>query len=91
MFIIDTNVISDLRVPSRISPQVLAWSNSMRPASFYISAITVLELERGTQSKERKDQVQGKILREWLDGVVLANYEGVRHFCTIYLCFLYKT
>ena len=76
MFVLDTNVVSELRRPEKTDKNVLAWASSMPLANFFISAITVLELELGVLSIERKDNIQGQTLRTWLDGQVLPRFKG---------------
>jgi predicted nucleic acid-binding protein len=76
MFILDTNVVSELRRPSRADPKVLAWAGKSPVAGFFLSSITVLELELGTLLMERKDASQGAVLRVWLDLQVLAPFAG---------------
>jgi predicted nucleic acid-binding protein len=76
MFVLDTNVVSELRRPEKADKNVLAWASSMPLANFFISAITVLELELGVLSIERKDNVQGQALRTWLGSQVLPRFEG---------------
>ena len=70
MFVLDTNVISELRLGKpHPSPEVRAWAAG-RPASMlYLSAITILELEMGIQALERRSPPQGSALRVWLTGV----------------------
>jgi len=77
MFLLDTNVVSELRKAKtgRIDPKVLAWSKSIPPTSLYISAITLLELEQGVLAKELTDQAQGAMLRAWLDGQVIPAFD----------------
>ena len=72
MFILDTNVISELRhgKPNQ-SPVVRAWATAQPSSSFYLSAITLLELEMGIQALERKTPPQGSALRTWVDNVRL--------------------
>lgn len=76
MFILDTNVVSALRRPERAAPRLVAWAASAPVADYFLSAITVLELELGVRLKERKDAAQGASLREWLEGQVLPRFEG---------------
>ncbi|WP_150598626.1 type II toxin-antitoxin system VapC family toxin [Pandoraea fibrosis] len=76
MFLLDTNVISELRVPKRANLNVLAWAAAQPVGAQFISAITVLELELGVQQKERRDKAQGGILRAWLEGQVLPQFAG---------------
>lgn len=73
MFILDTNVVSELRraKSGKANPNVTAWAVSVSAGSMFLSAITILELEIGVLSKERSDPAQGAMLREWLDNHVL--------------------
>ncbi|MDH2327196.1 type II toxin-antitoxin system VapC family toxin [Cereibacter sp. SYSU M97828] len=76
MFLLDTNVISELRKAGsgRADPNVIAWVSQAEAGSFFMSAITVMELEIGVLRIERRDAAQGRALREWLDGRVLAEF-----------------
>lgn len=76
MFILDTNVVSELRQPKKADPKVLAWASTQPIAAQFVSAITILEIELGVLQKERKDATQGAILRKWLDGHVLPQFAG---------------
>ena len=76
MFLLDTNVVSELRKvgSNRANIQVEKWARSTPGKQTFISVITVFELERGVLLIERRDQMQGSILRQWLNGHVLINY-----------------
>jgi len=76
MFVLDTNVVSELRRPERADPKVAAWALSMPVSSFFLSVITVLELELGALSVERKDKAQGLVLRSWIDDQVMPRFDG---------------
>ena len=76
MFVLDTNVLSEVRQPKRTSPRVLAWASSQPVGAQFVSAITILELELGVLQMERKDAAQGAVLRAWLDGKVLPHFSG---------------
>lgn len=69
MFLLDTNVVSELRKAKagKADANVTAWASGVPYGSLFISAITVLELEMGALLVERRDTTQGAILREWLD------------------------
>ena len=70
MFLLDTNVISELRQGKPMqNAQVLAWAKGHIFDRFFLSAITILELEKGVQALEHKQPPQGQALRRWLDGV----------------------
>ena len=46
-YLLDTNVLSELRRRDRTDPKVAAWADSVHPADLFLSAITVLEIEAG--------------------------------------------
>lgn len=73
MFILDTNVVSELRMAKagKANLNVTAWARSTVPGALFISAITVLELELGVLQVARRDPAQGGLLRSWLEGQVL--------------------
>jgi predicted nucleic acid-binding protein len=78
MYVLDTNVVAELRKSKarRADKNVTAWAKSVAPASLFISAVTVLELELGVLRIERRDMAQGAILRTWLDGYVTPAFAG---------------
>ena len=78
MFLLDTNVISELRKISlrRANLGVVEWANHIDPGDLYISVITVHELEVGILRVERRDAKQGAALRVWLEGRVLRTFAG---------------
>jgi predicted nucleic acid-binding protein len=76
MFLLDTNVISELRRPDKTDRNVVAWANAIPAANFFMSAISILEIELGARLIERKDAAQGAVLRAWINGQILARFEG---------------
>jgi toxin FitB len=77
MFVLDTNVVSELRKVrgGKANAQVALWADTVEAVTLYISAITVLELETGVLLAERRDVKQGRILRTWLDDRVLPEFK----------------
>jgi predicted nucleic acid-binding protein len=70
MYVLDTNVISELRQgKANQSPAVRAWAASQPTSQLFLSAICILELEKGVLALERKTPPQGSALRAWLAGV----------------------
>lgn len=69
-YVLDTNVISELRQgkPNQ-SPAVRAWASDKPANHLFISAISILELEKGVLALERRTPPQGSALRVWLNGV----------------------
>src|ERR1700733_4951262 len=77
MYLLDTNVVSELRKPTgKVNPKVRAWANNVSPSTLFLSAITILELEVGVLLLERRDQSQGALLRVWLEHSVLPAFDG---------------
>jgi toxin FitB len=71
MYVLDTNVVSELR-PGKPhqSSAVMAWAGAMPASQFFLSAITLLEQEIGIQRLERRTPPEGGALRAWFDGLV---------------------
>jgi predicted nucleic acid-binding protein len=76
MFLLDTNVISELRRSDKADRNVAAWAKTLPAASFFISAISILEIELGALLVARKDASQGAALRAWIDRQILVRFEG---------------
>lgn len=78
MFLLDTNVVSELRKIrlGRADANVAKWADSVDAADLYLSAITVQELTIGVLLAERRDLAQGAVFRAWLDGQVLPAFAG---------------
>lgn len=78
MFVLDTNVVSELRKAKagKADANVVAWAVNVPAVSLFLSAITLLELETGVMLLERRDRAQGAILRAWMDKHVLPAFAG---------------
>lgn len=76
MYVLDTNVVSELRKVrlGKADANVAAWAESVDAADLFVSAITIMELELGVLSIERKDAAQGALLRSWLEQHVLPEF-----------------
>lgn len=68
-FLLDTNVVSELRKP-RADSRVTAWAAAHARTDTFLSVITIQEIEHGVLLKERHDSRQGAILRTWLERVI---------------------
>lgn len=77
-YLLDTNVVSELRKigDGKADANVAAWVDAEDAESFFISAITILELERGVLGIQRRDAAQGARLRAWLDNHVRPEFAG---------------
>ena len=76
MFLLDTNVLSELRRRERTHPKVAAWADAVQASDLFLSVITILEIEAGTLLLARRDKAQGAVLRAWIDGKVLPAFAG---------------
>ena len=78
MFVLDTNVVSELRKvrAGKADPHVARWADSVDAENLYISAITILELELGILQTARRDSVRGAMPRAWFDTLVLPEFDG---------------
>lgn len=74
-FVLDTNVVSALRVRGR-NPAVEAWSESVPVTDQFVTAMTIAEIERGVVARERSDPAQGEVLRRWFEDRVLPAFAG---------------
>lgn len=72
-YVLDTNVVSALRVRGR-NPQVEAWASSIPLADQFVRATVLAEIERGVVAKERTDPSQGEVLRRWFEAHVLPSF-----------------
>jgi hypothetical protein len=78
MFILDTNVVSELRKVrlGKADENVAKWADSVATPDLYLSVITIQELEIGVLLAERRDAEKGAIFRIWLKSHVLPAFEG---------------
>ena len=74
MFLLDTNVVSELRRRKRAEPRVLAWATSVEPTDLFLSAITLFELQKGALLLRRRDQKQAALLDRWIRTYVLQSF-----------------
>ncbi|MDE8757954.1 MULTISPECIES: type II toxin-antitoxin system VapC family toxin [Rhizobium] len=77
-YLLDTNVVSELRKvgDGKADANVVAWAGAQDITGLCISAITILELERGILGVQRRDAAQGARLRAWLENQVRPAFAG---------------
>lgn len=74
MFLLDTNVVSELRRPDRADPGVVGWATRTPPGDMFLSAVTVLELDMGALRLGRRDAAQARVIQQWIEGRVLTAF-----------------
>ncbi|MCL2787962.1 MAG: type II toxin-antitoxin system VapC family toxin [Micrococcales bacterium] len=73
-YLLDTNVVSELRKPPRLAnPNVVAWAARQTASDLFVSVITVMEVELGVALMERRDPRQGAILRAWFEQAIITD------------------
>ena len=65
-FLLDTNVISELRKRERCAAKVNAWSQRIEPNQNFLSVLVVSELRRGAILKRRTDRAVADALEQWI-------------------------
>ncbi|MGV1760922.1 type II toxin-antitoxin system VapC family toxin [Rhizobium sp. A22-96] len=77
-YLLDTNVLSELRKvgDGKADANVVVWARAQATTQLCLSAITILELERGILSIQHRDAVQGARLRSWLENHVRPEFVG---------------
>ena len=73
-YLLDTNVVSGLRRRDKAAPELLAWVNGVSSLDFWISVITVMEIELGAALVARRDPAQGDMLQRWIMNQVLPSF-----------------
>jgi predicted nucleic acid-binding protein len=66
VFLLDTNVVSELR---RVRPHgaVVAWLNSVSKTSLRICAVTLGEIQRGVELTRARDSAKAREIEIWAD------------------------
>lgn len=68
MYLLDTNVVSELR-RSRPHGAVVAWFNGLRDGEAYICAVTIGEIQAGIEKTRRRDPDKAAEIETWLDKI----------------------
>jgi predicted nucleic acid-binding protein len=71
-FLIDTNVVSEVRRGARCDARVAAWWESIDEGDLYVSALVIGEIRKGVELSRRKDPGKAEALQSWLNAVIAA-------------------
>lgn len=66
-YLIDTNIISEIRKRDRCDARVAAWYASIDDAAVYLSVLVLGEIRRGIEQVRPRDPAQARALENWLD------------------------
>lgn len=77
-YLIDTNVISELRKPTaRRNPGVQRWFDQAESGELYLSVLVIGEIRKGIEAKRVTDIAQAIALDGWLSQLVQAYAERI--------------
>jgi predicted nucleic acid-binding protein len=76
-FLLDTNVVSELRKGRRCNPGVATWFAKVGPEEIYLSVVTIGELRKGIENIRRRDAPAADSLEKWLQGLVTAHRDRI--------------
>jgi toxin FitB len=76
-FLIDTNIISEVRKGSRCDANVAAWFASVTDAELYLSVLVLGEIRKGTELVRSRDPAQAAALDAWMTELSTAFGERV--------------
>lgn len=74
-YLVDTNVLSELRKGQRCHPGVRAWFEEVEDADLYLSVLTIGEIRRGIELIRRRDLDAAGVLASWLEELVTTHHE----------------
>lgn len=66
-FLLDTNVVSELRRGAKCDERVAAWQAAHSASVFHLSVISLMEIRLGIELARRRDVKQGELLQNWYD------------------------
>lgn len=74
-YLLDTNVISELRKGERADSRVQDWASAKDPESFYLSAITLFEIAAGANHLRGKGNEGGaRVFETWISAVLIPKF-----------------
>lgn len=76
-YLLDTNVISELRKGQRCDPRVAAWMASVPDRALYLSVLVIGEIRRGIERIRQRDVQAAMTLETWLRQVVTQHQDRI--------------
>ena len=68
-YLLDTNVLSELRKGARCASSVAHWATAVSPNAFFTSVLVIGEIRRGVERIRGRDPQQARKLEDWLEQV----------------------
>jgi predicted nucleic acid-binding protein len=69
-YLIDTNIISEVRKGAKCDPNVAAWYDALDDADIYLSVLVLGEVRKGVERARPSDPAQARALEKWLTTLV---------------------
>jgi predicted nucleic acid-binding protein len=76
-YLVDTNVVSELRKGARGNVNVRRWFQSVDENTIFLSVLVTGEIRRGIEALRKRDPHSASVLERWLDSLVQAHSERV--------------
>jgi len=76
-YLLDTNVLSELRKGSRCHPNVAAWFSAVEDVDLCLSVLVIGEIRRGIEVIRRRDGIRATALDQWLGRLVRDHAERI--------------
>ena len=76
-YLIDTNVLSELRKAERGDRHVVGWFGAVGDDEIFLSVLTIGELRRGIASVQRRDSKSASALNRWLRGIIESFHDRI--------------
>lgn len=73
-FLLDTNIVSELRRGAKCDARMVAWQAAQSPESCHLSIISLMEIRLGIELARRRDPKQGESLQNWYDAKVRSTF-----------------
>lgn len=81
-YLLDTNVVSELRKGSKCNDRVTVWFEAIAAPSLFLSVITLAEIQHGIELISRRDKKQATQLKLWKSELE-NNYRDLKHLLNI--------
>ncbi len=76
-YLIDTNVISEVRKGNRCDANVARWYDGISDGSLYLSVLILGEIRKGVEKARTRDPARARALEKWLAEVGTAFGERI--------------
>jgi toxin FitB len=66
-YLLDTNIVSELRRRERVNPGLRSWFEGVENGELYLSVMTLGEVRKGIERLRPRDPAQAVVLERWLN------------------------